>query len=99
MSPVAAYFCLFCLSVPSAPYPQVARRDGGIAYTHELLTHGRHLLRLSTTDLILDSDHLRKHRIVAFAKDYATRTCGGAYSLVEEERLTTYTGQVIFKCR
>lgn len=98
MSPFAQLLCLY-LSVPSAPYPQVARHDGDIAYTHEVLSHGKHLLRLSTTDLLLDTDRMRKRRMIAFARDYAERTCGGRYGLIDGDRLTTYAGQVTFKCR
>lgn len=99
MFPLAQIVCLFCLSAPSSPGPQVPQRDWDIVFRHEVLSRGKHLLRLSTTDLLLDTDGFREHRMLAFARDYAHRTCNGRYSLIEGERLTTYAGQIIFKCR
>jgi len=37
--------------------------------------------------------------MIAFMKDYADRACNGRYSLIDGDRLTTYAGQVVFKCR
>jgi hypothetical protein len=100
MSLLAQLLCLSsCLSAPSTPAPQVPQHDWDITYRHEVLSHGKHLLRLSTTDLLLDTDGMRNHRIIAFAKDYADRICNGRYSLIDGDRLTAYAGQVIFKCR
>jgi hypothetical protein len=99
MSPLPQLLCLFCLSSPSVPYPQAPQQAGDIVYRHEVLSHGKHLLRLSTTDFILDTGHMRKHRMDAFARGYADRTCGGHYRLIEWNQLTTYAGQIVFVCR
>jgi hypothetical protein len=92
-------WCLFCMSVDGAgPFPQMPREVGAIKYRHEVL-YGTHLLRLSTTDLILDSDGMRADRSFAFARDYADRTCSGRYRIVNAQRLTTYAGQFAFRCK
>ena len=98
MSPLAQILCL-CTSVAFAPQPQISRQVGDVWYTHEILGHGKHLLRLSTTDLLLDSDQARRHRLTAFAKDFAHRTCPGRFVFVDGERLTSYARQFVFRCR
>jgi hypothetical protein len=98
MSPILQLLCL-CTSVAYGPVPQVARSAGDIWYTHETLGGGRHLLRLSSTDLLLDGDRERGARLKAFARDFAARTCRGSFRVVDGNRLTTYAGQVVFVCR
>jgi len=98
MSPLLQLLC-FCTSIAYAPVPQTARSFGDVWYTHEVLAGGRHLLRLSSTDLLLDSDRARAHRLHAFAGDFAARTCGGRFRLVDTDRLSAYAGQVVFVCR
>jgi hypothetical protein len=97
MPPLATLLCLFCWSA-SAPAPDMAREAGNIWYRHEVLSHGKHLLRLSTTDLILDTGKWRKARLIAFAENFAASTCGGRYTILNSDRLTTYAAQVLFRC-
>ena len=104
MSPIAQILCL-CASVAGAPYPQVSNQAGDIRYTHESLSHQRHLLRLSTTDFILDSTQSRMHRLHAFAEDFAARTCPNGFRLADGDRPswpkihTRYAQQFVFRCR
>ena len=99
MDPLAATLCIFCtLPVGRAPLPDVAREAGDIFYRHEVL-YGTHLLRLSTTNLIVDTDGWRGQRLYAFAADFADRTCGGRFRIVKAVRQTTYAEQFSFKCR
>lgn len=97
MPPLAALLCLFCSPV-SAPAPDMAHQAGDIWYRHEVLSHGKHLLRLSTTDFILDTGKWRKARLTAFAENFAADTCGGRYKMIDGDRLTTYTARVLFRC-
>src|SRR6266700_3454632 len=94
----------FCVTVASEPYPQVAQQAGDIWFTHERLGHGKHLLRLSARDLILDSDHYRVGRMEAFAQQFAGQTCQGRYKLADGERSSSpkirpiYAKQFVFRC-
>src|ERR1051325_394056 len=47
MPPLASVLCIVCWSV-GAPAPDMAHEAGSIWYRHEVLSHGKHLLRLST---------------------------------------------------
>ena len=98
MSSIAQLLCL-CTSIAYAPVPQIARASGDIWYTHEVLSRGKHLLRLSTTDLLLDGDRERSNRLQAFARNFAIRTCGGRFLFVDADRPTSYAGQIVFVCR
>jgi hypothetical protein len=98
MSSLAA-FCLFCLSMTSPPVPQMPEWGWSVTYRHEMLPSGRHLLRMSTTDLLIDSGKARKERLMAFAKDYAGQFCGGRFTVLDGDSLTTYERQVVFRCR
>ena len=97
MPPLAALLCFACWSA-SAPAPDMAHELGSIWYRHEVLSHGKHLLRLSTTDLILDSGKWRKERLIAFAETFAANTCGGRYKMLGGDRITTYAANVRFRC-
>jgi hypothetical protein len=94
----------FCTALASAPYPHVSQRAGDITYTHEVLRHG-HLLRLSTTDLIIDSNHYREERLYAFAYRFAEATCPGQFQIAETDRPSwprlhpRYAKQYLFRCR
>jgi len=94
-------FCVVCLSMP---HPQMSRPVGDIRYTHERLSRGAHLLRLSTTDFIADSDAWRERRLYTFASDYAAQTCAGPYKLGEATRPSwpkvrpVYAKQYLFSC-
>ena len=97
MPPLALLLCVFCSSV-GAPAPDMAHEAGDIWYRHEVLSGGKHLLRLSTTDLILDTNGWRKQRLVSFAESFAANTCRGPYKMLDGNRLTTYAAQVVFRC-
>jgi hypothetical protein len=66
---------------------------------------GTHLLRLSTTDVILDSDRYRVERLYAFAYRFADQTCQGRFTLSAAERASwptvrpIYARQYVFRCR
>jgi hypothetical protein len=99
MSSLVQLLCL-CTSIAYAPVPQTARAYGDIWYTHEVLSRGKHLLRLSTTDQLLDDERARSARLKTFAKDFAVRTCGdGRFVFVDADRPTSYAGQAVFVCR
>ena len=97
-------FCVVCLSMSQPPHPQMSRPVGDIRYTHERLSRGGHLLRLSTKDFIADSDEWRERRLYAFASDYAAQTCAGPYKLSEAARPSwpkvrpVYAKQYLFSC-
>lgn len=97
-------FCVICMSMTSPPYPQMSRAAGDVRYTHERLGGGVHLLRLSTADLLIDSDDWRSQRLFAFASDYAGRACGGPFNLGEATRPSwpktrpLYAKQYLFRC-
>jgi hypothetical protein len=97
MPALAALLCLFCWPA-GAPAPDMAHQAGDIWYRHEVLSHGKHLLRLSTTDFILDTGKWRKHRLIAFAENFAAGTCAGRYKILNGDRLTTYAANVLFRC-
>lgn len=97
MPPLAALLCMVCWSA-AAPMPDMAHEAGDIWYRHEVLSHGKHLLRLSATDRILDTGKWRKYRLIAFAENFAANTCGGHYKILNGDRLTTYAANVLFRC-
>jgi hypothetical protein len=104
MSIVEQILCL-CLSAASLPAPQVAARTADIWYTHEVLSGHRHLLRLSTTDFIVDSEGSRLRRLQAFAEQFAGQTCPGPFTLKDTERArwpkvsAHYGKDFVFQCR
>jgi hypothetical protein len=93
--------CIFC-AVTTGPHPQVPGID--IRYSHERVGPGLHLLRLSTTDLILDWNQARKDRLHAFAEQFANDTCRGRFKLGPADNPswpkihTTYAKQFVFRC-
>jgi hypothetical protein len=90
--------CIFCtIPVGHPPLPDMAREVGDIWYRHEVL-YGDHLLRLSTTDLIIDTDALREQRLFAFASNFADQTCNGRFRITKVVRETTSAGRFWFKC-
>src|SRR5262245_58307009 len=104
MAGFAQALCFFCVAVSGPPYPQLAQRAGDIWYTHEMSGRGTHLLRLSTTGVILDSDRYRAERLYAFANRFAEQTCQGRFTLSAAERASwptvhpIYAKQYIFRC-
>lgn len=99
MSSLANLLCVFCISTSAPPNAPLARKAGDIWYREEMLSGGQHLLRLSTTDLILDSDAWRKQRLESFAESYAANACRGRYTMLRGLRITTYAAQAVFRCR
>lgn len=98
--------CFFCVALSSPPYPQLSQRAAGdIWYTYERPSGGTHLLRLSTTDYIVDSDHHRVERLDAFAYQFADQTCHGRFKLAVAQRASwptvrpVYARQYVFHCR
>jgi hypothetical protein len=97
--------CVFCAVQTTAPAPQISREAGDISYTHEKLSHGRHLLRLSVTDFwIVGWNEAREERMSAFAHKVAAATCAGPYKLDPTDRAswpkvhTRYAKQFVFHC-
>jgi hypothetical protein len=99
MYSLAQILCLFCGTIGSPPYAPMPQQSMDIWYRHEVLSRGRHLLRLSNTDLLLDSKAARQYRLQAFAADVASRTCPGPFAFVDGDRLTSYATQIVFQCR
>ncbi len=97
--------CLFCAVTSSAPQPQMPQGEGDIWFTHEKMSRSTHLLRLSTTDFILDADLVRHGRLQAFAHRFARQTCQGDYELAIAARDSwpdtrpLYARQYTFRCR
>lgn len=97
-------FCVICLSMSQPPHPQMSKPVGNIRYTYERLGGGKHLLRLSTTDLLIDKDEWREKRLFALASDFATQTCAGPFHLGEAARPSwprtgpVYAKQYLFRC-
>jgi len=105
MDAFAKTLCLFCTTFGSAPQPQLSRSAGDIWFTYETLGRATHLLRLSTTDAILDSSPDREQRLDSFARDVARETCRGYFELSAAERLSwpealpRYAKQYVFRCK
>jgi hypothetical protein len=98
--------CFFCVTLSSPPYPQLSQRaEGDIWYTYERPSGGTHLLRLSTTDYLIDSDGPRVERLDAFAYRFADQTCRGRFTLAPAMRKSwpvvrpVYARQYVFRCR
>jgi hypothetical protein len=104
MNSLSQILC-FCAAVVSGPQPQPVMYDGFISYRYEVLGGGKYLLRLSTTDLGLDSDSFREMRMRDFAQHFADRTCQGRYQLVAVDPSSwskdhpIYAKKFVFRCR
>jgi hypothetical protein len=102
---IAQALCLFCTTLGSPPSPELARSAGDIWYTHETLGRSTHLIRLSTTDRILDGDSARDLRLLTFARNFAGQACGDRFELSAAERSSwpqagpVYAKQYVFRCR
>lgn len=105
MDILAQALCFFCTAISSGPQPQLPQISGDIWFTHEALGRRSHLLRLSTTDYILDSNSARDQRLQAFAQRFAGQACHGRFDLTVAERVfwpktrPLYTKQYIFRCQ
>lgn len=95
--------CFYCATAAAPPAPQMARAHGDIRYTEEPLGGGTRLLRLSTSDFIIDNDEWRQRRLRAFAESYAGQACGGRYRLAASREpiviRPSYAKQFVFRCR
>lgn len=105
MNTLLQALCLFCTTLGAPPHPHLSRPAGDIWYTYERPGRDIHLLRLSTTDFILDSDRYREERLYAFAHQFANDTCRGRFNLAAAERISwptvrpIYARQYVFRCR
>ena len=105
MNALVQAMCLFCVTIGSPPHPPLSQGAGDIWYTYESLGRNTHLLRLSTTDFILDSDRYRDQRLYAFANEFANQTCRGRFALAAAERASwptvrpVFAKQYLFRCR
>ena len=94
--------CFYCVTA-AAPAPQMARAYGDIRYTEEPLGRGGRLLRLSTSDFIIDHNDWRQQRLRAFAENYASEACHGRYRLAASREpiaiRPSYAKQFVFRCR
>jgi len=92
----------FC-TVMGVPQPQVAHQSGDVWYTEEPLSRGGLLLRLSTSDSVIDHDDARLRRLQAFAESYAEAACRGRFELRPAgERYgvrPVYARQFVYRCR
>lgn len=105
MDGLAQALCFFCAVMGSAPQPLLPQSAGDIWFTHETLGRNTHLLRLSTTDRILDGNSARDRRLTLFARDVAAQTCQGRFDLDVAERASwpqarpLYARQYTFRCQ
>ena len=105
MDGLAQALCFFCATVGSPPQPQTARSSWDIWYTHETPASNVHVLRLSTTDFVLDTDGFRAQRLDAFAHRFADASCHGRFQLSPANRPTlpptrpTYARSYVFRCQ
>lgn len=95
--PLLELICMFCWTVRQ-PAPALAHDAWDLRYRHEVLPSGRHLLRLSASDRIIDGSDWRRQRMIAFAEDFAANTCNGRYEIARRDGLTTYAAQIVFRC-
>ena len=104
MSTFLDVLCILCATTSSPPHPEMPRLSGDIRYRHERVGRDSHLLRLSTTDFILDSDEWRERRLLSFAVDFASQACRGPFRLGEATRgywpnaRPVYSKQYLFRC-
>ena len=104
MSGIAEVLC-FCTGLGVGPAPHTVQQAGDIWYSQVILSSGKHLLRVSTSDFVLDTDSLRETRLNSFANQIADRTCRGHFQLAAAEPPSwpkirpTYDKQFVFRCR
>jgi hypothetical protein len=104
MGTLSQILCL-CGAVTVGPYAQPVQSSGFVQYRYEALSGGKYLLRVSTSDLVLDSDDWRVARMRGFAQQFAEDACHGPYQLADvaprkwPRESPTYTRQFIFRCR
>src|SRR5438445_11341651 len=87
MPSLVELLCFLCISVTSLPYPQTSRELGDIRFTHEILSRGQHLLRLSSASAFVFSNQDQLNYMFAFADDFARHTCPGDFRFIERRRL------------
>lgn len=90
-----------CAALVGAPAPQFARQAGDVWYTHEVLSPGKHLIRLSIGGLLFGSDEIRLSRLHTFAEHYAGQTCQAPFTLADASGQPVrpiYAKQFVFRC-
>jgi hypothetical protein len=105
MGDLAQALCLFCTVITGAPAPQLADTAGDIKYRHEVLGHGKHLLRLSVDYYLVEPEAAMRRRLEGFAQGYAQHTCPGRFAFVDggsrylrTENVTPFAKQFVFQC-
>jgi len=105
MSTLSQILC-FCGAVTVGPYAQPVQTAGLVQYRYEVLGGGKYLLRLSTSDLLLDTDDWREGRMRDFAVQFANDTCNGRHFQIADvvpprwpKDRPLYTRQFVFRCR
>ena len=86
------------------PNAQPVQSAGLIQYRYEALSKGVYLLRLSTSDLLFDTDEWREERMRVFAQQFADQACNGRFRLAKADvpnwpkDRPLYTRQFAFRC-
>jgi len=104
MNTLSQILC-FCSAVTIGPNYQPVESTGLVQYRYEALSRRTYVLRLSTSDLLLDNADWREARMRGFAEQFADQTCRGRFQLVNDspprwpKDRYAYTRQFIFRCR
>jgi hypothetical protein len=105
MGDLAQALCFFCTVVTGTPAPQLSHTSWDVKYTHEVLSHSKHLLRLSVDYYLIQPQSDMRRRMEAFAENYAQQTCPGRHAFVDQgsrymrtEDLTPLAKQFVFRC-
>jgi hypothetical protein len=105
MDALVQSLCFFCAVVIGAPEPALPRGADDIWFSKEAIGAHEYLLRLSTTDLIVDTQSSRQARLDAFAQRLAEEVCPNRFELSEAERSSWprafphYAKQYLVRCR
>ena len=103
MTTLSQILC-FCGAVTLGPNHQSVESAGFVQYRYEALSHKMYVLRLSTSDYLLDNADWRETRMRWFAEQFADQTCNGRFQLAKDELRGpkdryAYTRQFIVRCR
>ena len=74
----------FCGAVTLGPNYQPVDSAGLVEYRYEALSDKTYLLKLSTSDLLLDNSDWREGRMRGFAEQFAHDKCHGRFQLVND---------------
>lgn len=105
MESIVRSLCLLCAMSGGAPQPELPQGMFGIWSSQERIGADEQLLRLSTSDFILDSDWARDGRLDAFARRFAEELCPSGFELSVAERASwpatspRYAKQFIIRCQ